>query len=58
MPFLPRIPSLLRNLMRRRKVEQDLADEVSSYVDLSTQRKMLYIGLWLKPPTIRNWRWL
>src|SRR5476649_1393654 len=40
MPFLPRIPSLLRNLMRRRKVEQDLADEVSSYVDLSTQRKM------------------
>jgi hypothetical protein len=40
MPFLPRIPSFLRNLTRRRKVEQDLADEVSSYVDLSTQRKM------------------
>jgi putative ABC transport system permease protein len=40
MPFLPRIPSFLRNLARRRKVEQDLADEVSSYVDLSTQRKV------------------
>jgi putative ABC transport system permease protein len=40
MPLLPRIPSFLRNLTRRRKVEQDLADEVSSYVDLSTQRKM------------------
>ena len=40
MPFLPRIPSFLRNLTRRRKVEQDLADEVSSYVDLATQRKM------------------
>jgi putative ABC transport system permease protein len=40
MPILPRISTLLRNLTRRRKVEQDLADEVSSYVDLSTQRKM------------------
>ena len=35
-----RAVSLLRNLTRRRKVEQDLADEVSSYVDLSTQKKM------------------
>jgi predicted permease len=40
MPFFPRIPSFLRNLTRRREVEQDLADEVSSYVDLATQRKM------------------
>lgn len=40
MPLLPRIPSFLRNIMLRRKVEQDLADEVSSYVDLSTQRKV------------------
>jgi putative ABC transport system permease protein len=35
-----RILAFLRNVVRRRKVEQDLADEVSSYVDLSTQRKM------------------
>ncbi|MEY2575219.1 MAG: hypothetical protein QOF80_706 [Verrucomicrobiota bacterium] len=35
-----RIASLFRNLTRRRNVEQDLADEVSSYVDLATQRKM------------------
>ena len=40
MPFLPRIPRFLRNVVRRRQVEQDLADEVSSYVDLATQRKM------------------
>ena len=35
-----RITSLIRNLTRRRTVERDLADEVSAYVDLSTQRKM------------------
>jgi putative ABC transport system permease protein len=35
-----RILAFLRNIIRRRKVEQDLADEVSSYVDLATQRKM------------------
>ena len=35
-----RISAFFRNLTRRRKVEQDLADEVSSYVDLSTQRKV------------------
>ena len=35
-----RIAAFFRNLTRRRQVEQDLADEVSSYVDLSTQRKM------------------
>ncbi len=35
-----RIVTFLRNVTRRRKVEQDLADEVSSYVDLATQRKM------------------
>jgi predicted permease len=35
-----RIASLFRNLTRRRNVEQDLADEVGSYVDLATQRKI------------------
>jgi predicted permease len=35
-----RIFAFLRNITRRRQVEQDLADEVSSYVDLSTRRKM------------------
>ncbi len=35
-----RIASLFRNLTRHRAVEQDLADEVGSYVDLATQRKM------------------
>ena len=35
-----RIANLFRNLTRRRNVEQDLADEVGSYVDLATQRKM------------------
>src|SRR5687767_8044963 len=40
MPFLRRIPRFLRNITRRRKVERDLADEVSSYVDLATERKM------------------
>src|ERR1700686_119812 len=40
MPLLSRIPLFLRNLTHQRKVEQDLADEVSSYLDLSTQRKI------------------
>src|SRR5688572_1049870 len=40
MPFLPRISRFLRNLTRRREVERDLADEVGSYVDLATERKM------------------
>src|SRR2546430_8380863 len=40
MSLLTRLSSLVRNLTRRRRVERDLADEVSSYVDLSTQRKM------------------
>jgi putative ABC transport system permease protein len=35
-----RIASLFRNLTRRRHVEQDLADEVGSYLDLSTDRKV------------------
>jgi predicted permease len=35
-----RIFPFFRNLARRRKVEQDLADEVGSYVDLSTARKI------------------
>jgi hypothetical protein len=40
MSLLPRISSLFRNLGRRGKVERDLAAEVDSYVDLSTQRKI------------------
>jgi predicted permease len=32
--------TFIRNLARRRKVAQDLRDEVTSYVDLSTQRKI------------------
>jgi putative ABC transport system permease protein len=35
-----RIVSLFRNLTRRRNVEQDLADEVGSYVELAIQRKV------------------
>jgi putative ABC transport system permease protein len=35
-----RIARLFRNLTQRRTVEQDLADEVGSYVDLATQRKI------------------
>jgi predicted permease len=38
--LLTRIGSLCRNLTRRRKVEKDLSDEVRSYLDLSTQRKI------------------
>ena len=40
MPFLSRIASLWRNLSRRRQVERELTDEVSSYVELATQAKM------------------
>src|SRR3989440_4839643 len=40
MSLLTRFSRLFRNLTRRRTVERDLADEVSAYVDLSTQRKM------------------
>src|SRR6478672_4885486 len=40
MSLLPRISSLFRNLGRRGKIERDLAAEVDSYVDLSTQRKI------------------
>ncbi|HEX8897547.1 MAG TPA: ABC transporter permease, partial [Chthoniobacterales bacterium] len=35
-----RIRSFARNLTRRRDVERDLAAELNSYVDLSTQRKV------------------
>jgi predicted permease len=38
--FLARITKLFRNLARRREVEKDLSDEVRSYVDLSTERKI------------------
>src|SRR2546423_4671669 len=40
MSLLSRIASLFRNLSRRRDVERDLAAEVNSYVDLSTQRNV------------------
>jgi putative ABC transport system permease protein len=40
MPLFTSIASLFRNLTQRRTVEQDLDDEVSSYVDMSTQKKM------------------
>ncbi len=33
-----RLFSLFRNLLRRRQVEQELADEVTAYVDLATER--------------------
>ena len=35
-----RISKFIRNLARRGKVEKDLSDEVRSYVDLSTERKI------------------
>ena len=38
--LLSRIASLWRNLSRRRQVERELTDEVSSYVELATQAKM------------------
>jgi putative ABC transport system permease protein len=40
MSLATRIASLFRNLSRRRAVEQDLADEVSAYLDLSVQQKV------------------
>src|SRR6476661_4981380 len=40
MSLLSRLSSLWRNLTRRRKVEHDLADELRSYVELSTDRKV------------------
>jgi hypothetical protein len=35
-----RFGSFFHNLTRRRRVEQDLADEINSYVDLSTTNKI------------------
>ncbi|HEV2806370.1 MAG TPA: ABC transporter permease [Chthoniobacterales bacterium] len=35
-----RIFAFIRNLARRRTIEHDLADEVSAYVELATQRKI------------------
>jgi hypothetical protein len=40
MSLVPRIARLFRNLTRRRGVDQNLADEVRSHVDLATQQKM------------------
>src|SRR3979490_3057875 len=39
MSLLSPISSFLHNLARRRRVERDLAEEVSSYADLATQKK-------------------
>ena len=39
MPLLPRLASLLRNIGRKGAVERELAEEVSSYVELSTRAK-------------------
>ena len=43
--MMPRLQSLIRNLVRRGKVESDLAAEVDSYVDLSAERKVKKDGL-------------
>jgi putative ABC transport system permease protein len=40
MPLFSRIASLWRNLARRRQLERELADEISSYVELATRAKM------------------
>ncbi|HEY2139679.1 MAG TPA: ABC transporter permease [Chthoniobacterales bacterium] len=40
MPVRSRIASFVRNLTRRRRLEQELADEVSAYVELSTAKKI------------------
>ncbi|MFN2508198.1 MAG: permease prefix domain 1-containing protein [Chthoniobacterales bacterium] len=40
MALFPRIASLLRNLSRKDKVERELSEEVSSYVELLTRAKM------------------
>jgi putative ABC transport system permease protein len=40
MNFFSRIASLCRNLIRKGKVERELSDEISSYVDLATRAKI------------------
>lgn len=40
MPLLPRVASLLRNISRKDKVERELSEEVSSYIELLTAAKM------------------
>ena len=40
MPLLPRLTSLTRNLLRRHDVEQQLEDEVSSFIELRTRENM------------------
>ncbi len=39
MPLIPRLRSLYRNLVRRRAVDEDLADELGAYVDELAERK-------------------
>jgi len=39
MPIRSRVSSLLRNILRRRWVEQDLDEEIRSYVDLLVDEK-------------------
>jgi len=40
MLFLSRISSILRHLLRRSEAEQDLNEEVDSYLDLLTEMKV------------------
>ena len=40
MPLLPRLTNLARNLLRRREVESQLHDELSSFVELRTRENM------------------
>src|SRR5262244_1906651 len=40
MSLLPRVTSLLRNLFRKERVEQDLDAEVSAYLDQLTEEKI------------------
>ncbi|MEN3332309.1 MAG: hypothetical protein V7641_1674 [Blastocatellia bacterium] len=51
MPLLPRLTSFWRNLFRRERVERELTDEVSAYLDLLIESK---INEGLKPADARR----
>ncbi len=40
MTLLSRLTSLLRNVARKRRIERELKEEVSSYLEMSTEAKM------------------
>jgi putative ABC transport system permease protein len=40
MPLLPRLTSLLRNLLHRDRVERELAEEIQAYVEMLTEAKI------------------